>query len=40
MRRVSARDEEDEEQEAEMSELGGGGSEEGSERMGLLLGQW
>ena len=39
-RRVSAGDEEHEEQEAEMRELRGGGSEEGSERMGLLLGRW
>ena len=38
-RRVSAGDEEHEEQEAEMRELRGGGSEERSERMGLLLGR-
>ena len=39
-RRMSAGDDEDEEREAEMSELRGGGSEEGRERMGLLLGRW
>ena len=39
-RRMSAGDDEDEEWEAEMSKLRGGGSEEGSERMGLLLGRW
>ena len=37
---MSAGDEQGKEREAQVSELRRGGSEEGSERMGLLLGRW